>query len=201
MFELPDLPYDYDALDPYVSADIMRLHHDGHHKTYTANLNKLVETDDNLKGLSIEEMLVKVATAPADKQQAIKNQAGGYYNHGLFWEMMSPKGGEPTGDLLDAIRDDFGDFGSFREQFTAGANKVFGSGWQWLVYNNGKLELMMTPNQDCPLTEGKTPLMALDLWEHAYYLQYYSKRVDYVEAWWNIVNWDEAARRLAEAKA
>lgn len=201
MFTLPDLPYAYDALDPYVSADIMNLHHKGHHQTYTDNLNKLVEETPELAGKSIEELLTNLDAAPQDKQTALRNQAGGFYNHGLFWAMMGPaKDAEPTGAVLDAIKDQFGDYKTFRQQFTEGANKVFGSGWQWLVIHQGKLELMMTPNQDSPLSAGKTPLLTLDLWEHAYYLQYYSKRVDYVEAWWNIINWDDVAERLAATK-
>jgi Fe-Mn family superoxide dismutase len=197
MFTLPDLPYAYDALDPYMSADIMRLHHDGHHKTYTDNLNKLIEGDDALAAMKIEDILKNLADLPEDKRVALRNQGGGYYNHALFWQNLSPKGGRPTGEVLDGIKDAFGDYETFQSKFTDGATKVFGSGWQWLVASDGKLELMATANQDSPLSLGKTPLLALDMWEHAYYLQYFSKRPDYIAAWWNIINWDDVAERLA----
>ncbi|HUD44648.1 MAG TPA: superoxide dismutase [Patescibacteria group bacterium] len=201
MFTLPELPYAYDALAPYISADIQHLHHSGHHAAYVKNLNAALEKHPDWQNKSIEEIITSLDKLPEDIKTAVRNNGGGHYNHSMFWLMMSPKGGgEPTGTLLDKIQHDFGEFKTFQEQFTQGAIKVFGSGWQWLVEDNGTLKLMSTPNQDSPLSQGKIPLLGLDVWEHAYYLQYYNKRPDYVTAWWNLVNWDDVSRRLDQAK-
>lgn len=196
-FELPPLPYDYNALEPYIDEATMRLHHDKHHAAYTNNLNAAVEGTD-LANLSIEEILRKgVAVLPT----AVRNHGGGFYNHNLFWRMMSPRGGgTPTGELATAIHQTFGGFDPFKEQFSKAAATLFGSGWAWLVYANGRLEVSSTPNQDCPLMEGKTPLLALDVWEHAYYLKYQNRRPEYIAAWWNVVNWDYVAELYAAAR-
>lgn len=199
MFKLPDLPYTYDALAPYISEQIQQLHHDKHHQTYVDNLNKALEKYPDWQNKSIEEIVTSLDLIPEDVKTVVRNNGGGHYNHSMFWEMMAPKKGsgqEPSGTLLDKMQHSFGDLKTFKEQFTTGATKIFGSGWQWLVVDNGEVKLVSTPNQDSPLSQGLTPILGLDVWEHAYYLQYYNKRVDYVEAWWNIVNWDEAARRL-----
>ena len=200
MFTLPDLPYDYDALAPYISPDIQHLHHSKHHQTYVDKLNAAIEKYPEWKDKTIEDIIISLDTVPEDIRTAVRNNGGGHYNHSLFWQMMAPhKGQEPNGTLLDKMQHAFGDMKTFKEQFTGGATAVFGSGWQWLVVDNGELSLMSTPNQDSPLTQGKIPLLGLDVWEHAYYLQYYNKRPDYVEAWWNVVNWDDVAKRLDEA--
>ena len=201
MFTLPELPYSYDALAPYISADIQHLHHSAHHATYVKNLNTALEKYPDWQNKSIEDIIKSLDTVPDDVKTVVRNNGGGHYNHSMFWQMMSPKGGgDPSGTLLDKIQHSFGDLQTFRDQFTQGATKVFGSGWQWLVLDKGNLKLLSTPNQDSPLSQGKIPLLGLDVWEHAYYLQYYNKRVDYIAAWWHIVNWDDVAKRLVEAK-
>lgn len=201
MFTLPDLPYSYDALAPYISSDIQHLHHSAHHATYVKNLNTALEKYPQWQSKTIEEIVTSLDQIPKDIQTVVRNNGGGHYNHSMFWQMMSPKGGgQPSGTLLDKMQHSFGDFKTFQEQFSTGATKVFGSGWQWLVFDNGEMKLMSTPNQDSPLSLGKTPLLGLDVWEHAYYLQYYNKRADYITAWWNIVNWDNVAKRLSEAR-
>ncbi|HUB92565.1 MAG TPA: superoxide dismutase [Candidatus Saccharimonadales bacterium] len=201
MFELPGLPYGYDALEPFISSNIQHLHHDKHHQGYVDNLNKAVQKYPEWESKTIEEIIRNYAQAPDDIKNVLRNHGGGHYNHSMFWEMMSPKKEQaPSGGLLDKINESFGDYEAFRKQFSEQAVKVFGSGWQWLVMEKGKLSLMSTPNQDSPLTQGKTPVLGLDVWEHAYYLQYYNKRPDYVEAWWHVVNWEEAAKRFEKAK-
>lgn len=202
MFTLPDLPYAYDALAPYISEQIQQLHHDKHHRTYVDNLNKALEQYPEWKDKSIEEIITSLDQIPQDIQTVVRNNGGGHYNHSMFWQMMTPKKGTgqmPSGTLLDKIQHTFGDFKTFQDQFSQTATKIFGSGWEWLVVDNGEIKLMSTSNQDSPLTKGLTPILGLDVWEHAYYLQYYNKRVDYVDAWWNIVNWDDVAKRLDEA--
>lgn len=199
MFSLPNLPYDYDALAPFVSGQIQHLHHDKHHQTYVDNLNKALENYPDWQEKSIEEIILELERVPEDIKTAVRNNAGGHYNHSMFWQMMAPaQEQKPTGTLLDKIQHGFGSFDDFKKEFGEKAVKIFGSGWMWLTLINGELELTHTPNQDNPLTTGQTPLLGLDVWEHAYYLQYYNKRADYVEAWWNIVNWDDVARRLDE---
>ncbi|MEK7605339.1 MAG: superoxide dismutase [Patescibacteria group bacterium] len=200
MYTLPDLPYEYDALAPFISTDIQHLHHDKHHRTYVDTLNKALEKYPEWQGKPIEELVTSLDKIPEDIRMTVRNHGGGHYNHSLFWEMMAPKKDQvPTGTLKDKIQHSFGEIKTFQNEFTEKATKVFGSGWQWLVYNNGEVSLMSTPNQDSPLTQGKIPLLGLDVWEHAYYLQYYNKRPDYIAAWWNIVNWDDVAKRLDEA--
>ncbi|GAB4570131.1 MAG: superoxide dismutase SodA [Anaerolineae bacterium] len=197
-FELPPLPYDYNALEPYIDEMTMRIHHDKHHAGYTNNLNAAVEGTE-LAGLSIEDILRKgVDNLPV----AVRNNGGGYFNHNLFWQVMSPNGGgQPSGELAAAINAAFGSFDSFKEVFSKAAATRFGSGWAWLVYAGGTLEVYSTPNQDSPLMEGKTPLMGLDVWEHAYYLKYQNRRPEYIQNWWNIVNWDFVAAQFAAARA
>lgn len=202
MFTLPNLPYEYDALAPFISSDIQRLHHDKHHRAYVDNLNKALEKYPEWQNKNIEEIIVSLDKLPEDIKTVVRNNGGGHFNHSMFWEMMAAKKGngqEPSGTLLDKIQHSFGDLKTFKEQFGQAAVKIFGSGWEWLVSDNGEVRLMSTPNQDSPLTQGFIPLLGLDVWEHAYYLQYYNKRPDYIEAWWNIVNWEDVARRLGEA--
>lgn len=197
MFTLPDLPYEYDALAPFISAEIQHLHHTGHHAAYVKNLNLSLEKYPDWQNKTIEEIITSLDQVPEDIRTTVRNNGGGHYNHTLFWQMMAPKaGGEPTGTILNEIKQYFGEFKTFKEQFTQGAIKIFGSGWEWLVWDQGKLTLLNTPNQDSPLSGSKIPLLGLDVWEHAYYLQYYNKRPDYIEAWWNVVNWEEVSKRL-----
>ncbi len=196
-FELSPLPYDYNALEPHVDEMTMRVHHDKHHAAYTTNLNNAIEGTE-LASLSIEDILRKGVNA---LPTSVRNNGGGFYNHNLFWQMMSPQGGgEPTGELAAAINQTFGSFSAFKDEFSKAAMGRFGSGWAWLVYANGKLEITSTPNQDAPIMEGKAALLGIDVWEHAYYLKYQNRRADYVAAWWNVVNWDFVARLYAEAK-
>lgn len=200
MFVLPKLPYEYNALAPYISEHIQQLHHDKHHQTYVDNLNKAFEKYPEWQNKPIEEIIISLDQVPEDVRTAVRNNGGGHFNHSMFWEMMAPaKGQRPDGVLLDKIQHDFGDYEDFKKKFSEGATKVFGSGWMWLVAEGGELDLVHTPNQDSPLTFGKTPLLGLDVWEHAYYLQYYNKRADYIEAWWNVVNWEDVAKRLYES--
>lgn len=200
MFNLPDLPYDYDGLAPFISADIQHLHHDKHHKAYVDKLNEALLKHPEWEGKTIEELVTSLDKIPEDIRGAVRNHGGGHYNHSMFWLMMAPKKDQkPTGMLLDKIQHSFGDLETFKKQFSEAAVKIFGSGWQWLVFDNGEVSLASTPNQDSPLTDGKIPLLGLDLWEHAYYLQYYNKRPDYIEAWWNVVNWEDVSKRLDDA--
>ena len=196
-FEVNPLPYPNDALEPNIDAKTMEIHHDKHYGTYTTKLNGAIEGTE-LENLSIEDILAKGADAlPA----AVRNNGGGYYNHGLFWEWLSPQGGgEPSGELAEAISRDFGSFDSFKEKFAdAGANR-FGSGWAWLISDGGTLSIMSTPNQDSPIMEGKHAVLGLDVWEHAYYLKYQNKRPDYISAFWNVVNWDKVNELYAKTK-
>lgn len=191
---LPDLPYDYDALGQYISGAIMRLHHDKHHQAYVDKLNAALDQAPTLKERSLENLLESIDTLPSDVQQVIRNHGGGHYNHSLFWQWMSPDGGgEPSGPVADKLTEKYGSFQGFVDEFTAQSLAVFGSGWAWLLPD---FEIMTTPNQDSPIMLGKgTPLLGLDVWEHAYYLDYKNKRDDYVKAWWNVVNWDVVADR------
>jgi Fe-Mn family superoxide dismutase len=192
-FEKVALPYAKDALEPHIGADTMEVHYEKHHTGYTTNLNKAVEGTD-LANRSIEDLLINLNSLPADKQAAVRNNGGGFYNHNLFWITLAPNaGGAPSGALADAINSAFGSFDEFKSQFSAAAGGRFGSGWAWLVVNNGALEVTSTPNQDNPLTDGKTPILGVDVWEHAYYLNYQNRRPDYVAAFWNVVNWDKVA--------
>lgn len=200
-FKLPELPYAYDALEPHIDKETMTIHHTKHHNTYVTNLNKAVEGVSALEDQSIEELVANLNSVPENIRTAVRNNGGGHANHSLFWTLLSPNGGgAPTGELADAIEKELGGFEKFKSDFAAAAAGRFGSGWAWLVVNNGKLEITSTPNQDSPLTEGKTPILGLDVWEHAYYLNYQNRRPDYISAFWNVVNWDEVARLYSEAK-
>ncbi len=198
MFTLPNLPYDYDALGDYISKDIMQLHHDKHHQTYVDKLNAALQPHPELQGKTVEELLSGLAALPADIQTAVRNHGGGHYNHSLFWQWMSPAqggagGGEPTGALAAAISAKYGSFQAFVDEFTTKSTGVFGSGWAWL---QPTMEIITTPNQDTPIGQGlQAPLLGLDVWEHAYYLDYKNKRDDYIKAWWNVVNWDFVSQR------
>ena len=198
--ELPKLPYAYDALEPHIDAQTMEIHHTKHHQGYVTKLNAALEKAPDLQKTSLEELLRGIATVPEAIRTAVRNNGGGHANHTLFWQVMAPKGGgEPSGKLGDAISKTFGGFAAFQEQFTAAATTRFGSGWAWLVLLNGKLAIESTANQDSPIMEGKTPVLGLDVWEHAYYLKYQNRRPDYLTAWWNVVNWDKVAERFGAA--
>ena len=200
-FELPELPYAYDALEPTIDKETMNIHHTKHHNTYVTNLNAALEGHADLQNKSIEDLISDLDAVPEDIRTAVRNNGGGHANHSLFWKVLSPNGGgEPTGELADKINEKFGSFEAFKEEFEKAAATRFGSGWAWLVYNNGELEVTSTPNQDSPLMEDKTPLLGLDVWEHAYYLKYQNRRPEYASAFWNVVNWDEVAKNYNEAK-
>ena len=196
-FTLPPLPYALDALEPHIDAKTMEIHHGKHHQAYVNNLNAAIEKAPELASTSLDDLMRGINTAPDAVRTAVRNNGGGHWNHSLFWQLMgSGKGGEPTGKLADAIKSAFGDFAKFKEQFvTAGVGR-FGSGWAWLVTDGGKLSITSTPNQDNPLMEGKTAILGLDVWEHAYYLKYQNRRPDYITAWWNVVDWDAVGSRL-----
>ncbi len=201
-FELPQLPYAYDALEPHIDARTMEIHHSKHHAAYTSNLNKALEGHDHLQGKSAEELLADLNALPESIRMAVRNNGGGFVNHNLFWSIMSPDGGgAPEGDLGQAIGSAFGGFDAFKEQFQSTAVGQFGSGWGWLaVDSSGGLSVLSTPNQDTPISQGMTPILGLDVWEHAYYLNYQNRRADYAAAWWNVVNWAEVAKLYAAAK-
>jgi superoxide dismutase, Fe-Mn family len=202
-FQLPPLPYPENALEPHIDARTMSIHHDKHHAAYTNNLNAALEGHANLAGKTIEALLGNLNNLPENIRTAVRNNGGGYANHTLFWEIMSPNGGgAPGGELAAAINDTFGSFNEFKETFGKAAATRFGSGWAWLyVDQNGNLAVDSTPNQDTPLMDGNTPILGLDVWEHAYYLNYQNRRGDYVSAWWNVVNWDAVAAKYAAATA
>jgi Fe-Mn family superoxide dismutase len=198
-FSLPPLPYATDALEPHIDKMTMEIHHGKHHNAYVTNLNKALESAPNLAGKTVEELLANnCAIVPDNIKTAVRNNGGGHINHSMFWTIMSPKGGgQPSGALGDAIKSTFGGFDQFKEKFNAAATTRFGSGWAWLVKDgSGKLDILSTANQDSPVMEGKFPVMGLDVWEHAYYLKYQNRRPDYIGAWWNVVNWEEIAKRL-----
>jgi superoxide dismutase, Fe-Mn family len=198
-FQLPDLPYDHAALEPHIDARTMEIHHGKHHKAYVDNANAALEGTD-LADASVEEVLTSLDSLPDDKRTVVRNNAGGHANHALFWEIMGPNGGgEPSGALAEAIANAFGGLDALKQQVNDAGVKRFGSGWTWLVADGGSLSVMSTPNQDSPVMEGKTPILGIDVWEHAYYLKYQNRRPDYLEAWWNVVNWDEVARRFEQA--
>lgn len=200
-FELPELPYAYDALEPHIDKETMNIHHTKHHNTYVTKLNGALEGHDDLASKSIEELISDLDSVPESIRTAVRNNGGGHANHSLFWTLLSPNGGgEPTGELADKINAKFGSLDKFKEEFAAAGAGRFGSGWAWLVVNNGELEVTSTPNQDSPVMEGKTPILGLDVWEHAYYLKYQNKRPDYISAFWNVVNWEEVSKLYAAAK-
>lgn len=201
-FELPPLPYAEDALEPHIDSRTMGIHHDKHHAAYTNNLNAALEGHADLAGKSIEQLLGDLDAIPESIRTTVRNNGGGFANHNLFWEIMGPNaGGEPTGALAAAIDEAFGGFAAFKEQFAKAGATRFGSGWAWLyVDKNGALAVGSTPNQDTPLMEGNTPILGLDVWEHAYYLNYQNRRPDYISSWWNVVNWDAVAAKYSAAK-
>ncbi|MDT2738586.1 MULTISPECIES: superoxide dismutase [Enterococcus] len=199
-YTLPELPYAYDALEPYIDVETMHLHHDKHHNTYVTNLNAALEKYPELAEKSVEELIAYMDEIPADIRTAVQNNGGGHANHTFFWEIMAPNaGGAPTGSLKDAIDETFGSFEDFKNEFKTAATGRFGSGWAWLVVDNGKLAIISTANQDSPLMEGKTPIIGLDVWEHAYYLKYKNVRPDYIAAFWEVVNWDKANEHFEKA--
>jgi Fe-Mn family superoxide dismutase len=196
-FELPPLPYDYTALEPHIDEATMHFHHDNHHNTYVTNLNNAIAKHPELEGKSLEELLGNLDAVPEDIRTVVRNNGGGHWNHAFFWEIMGPNaGGEPTGALAEAINAAFGSVAEFKEKFKAAATGRFGSGWAWLVADtNGGLSITSTPNQDNPLMEGKKAILGVDVWEHAYYLKYQFKRPAYLDAWWNVVNWNKVAEQ------
>ncbi|MEA2169855.1 MAG: superoxide dismutase, Fe-Mn family [Solirubrobacteraceae bacterium] len=195
-YDVPDLPYDYNALEPHIDEETMRIHHDKHHQAYVDKANAALEGTE-WADKSVEEVLQSLDSLPSDKQGPVRNNAGGHYNHSLFWESMSPDGGgEPSGALGDAIDSKFGSFDDFKAAFKEAGIGQFGSGWAWLVKDGDGVDIAKTPNQDSPISSGTTPLLGIDVWEHAYYLKYQNKRPDYIDAWWNTVNWDKVAERF-----
>ncbi|WP_339306727.1 superoxide dismutase [Paenibacillus sp. FSL L8-0435] len=201
-FQLPALPYANDALEPHIDAQTMEIHHDRHHNTYVTNLNAALESAPELQEKSLEDLIANLDSVPEGIRTAVRNNGGGHANHSLFWEIIGPNGGgAPTGDIAAAIDSELGGFDKFKEDFAKAATTRFGSGWAWLVVGkDGKLSITSTPNQDSPLFEGLTPVLGLDVWEHAYYLKYQNKRPDYIGAFWNVINWDEVNKRYASAK-
>lgn len=200
-YTLPELPYAYDALEPYIDVETMHLHHDKHHNTYVTNLNAAIEKYPELGEKSVEDLISDMNAIPEDIRTAVRNNGGGHANHTFFWEIMAPNaGGQPTGAIKEAIDETFGSFDEMKAAFKTAATGRFGSGWAWLVVNNGKLEITSTPNQDSPLMDGQTPVLGLDVWEHAYYLKYKNVRPDYIEAFWNVVNWDKVNELFAATK-
>lgn len=200
-YKLPELQYAFDALEPHIDEETMKIHHGKHHQGYVDKTNAALEGHDKYADLSIEELVSQLNELPEELQTAVLKNGGGHANHKLFWTVLSPNGGgNPEGELAKAINSTFGSFEEFQDEFKTAATGQFGSGWAWLVVNNGNLEVVSTPNQESPLSDGKTPILGIDVWEHAYYLNYQNKRPDYVEAFWNVVNWEEVARRYEEAK-
>ncbi len=200
-FELPPLPYPYDALEPYIDAKTMEIHHDKHHGAYVTNLNAALAKHPELASWSLEDLMTKINQVPDDIRTAVRNNGGGDINHTMFWQIMTPNGGgQPAGTLADAINQTFGDFATFQSQMNQAGATRFGSGWAWLVLSNGKLQILSTANQDSPLMERQQPIMGVDVWEHAYYLKYQNRRPDYLTAWWNVVNWPEIQKRYDAAR-
>lgn len=201
VFKLPELKYSYNALEPHIDALTMETHHSKHHKAYVDNLNKALEGHAKFQEMDIEEILKSLTELPEEIRTAVRNNGGGHYNHTLFWEFMSPDGGgKPEGELANKIDEDLGGFDKFKEDFKKAALGQFGSGWAWLVQNNGRLEIVSTPNQDNPISQGKIPILGIDVWEHAYYLKYKNLRGDYVDAWWNVVNWKKVEEIFNKVK-
>ena len=195
MFTIPDLPYDYTSLEPFIDTETMHIHHDKHHAAYVKNLNDALVGREDLLGMDVSDLLRNLDKVPQDLRIKVKNNGGGHANHSLFWEIMAKPGvPAPQGKLLTEIKNSFGDFPTFKEKFSGAGIGRFGSGWVWLISNGGILEIMDTANQDTPVSQGKNPILALDVWEHAYYLKYQNRRADYVAAWWNVVDWDHVAR-------
>ena len=201
-FELPPLPYDYNGLEPYIDEQTMHLHHDKHHQTYVTNLNNALGSHE-FASLEVDDVLRRINEVPENVRTAVRNNGGGHSNHTMFWQIMKPNGGgEPTGDLASAIQQSFGSFNDFKTAFNDAGTKRFGSGWAWLVLGqDGKLQVTSSANQDSPLMDGQYPMLGNDVWEHAYYLKYQNRRPEYLNAWWNVVNWDEVARRYQRARS
>jgi Fe-Mn family superoxide dismutase len=200
-YQLPPLPYAFNALEPHIDAKTMEIHHDKHHAAYVNKLNEALANHADLQSKSVEDLLRGINSVPEAIRTAVRNHGGGHANHSLFWQIMTPNGGgSPAGDLAGALQSAFGSFEAFKEKLTNAAAGVFGSGWGWLVAGGGKLEVIARPNQDSPLMDGKTPLLGVDVWEHAYYLKYQNRRPDYLAAWWNTVNWPGVAARYAAAR-
>jgi superoxide dismutase, Fe-Mn family len=200
-YELPPLPYPADALEPYIDKTTMEIHHDKHHGAYVTNLNKALDGQSNLQSLSLDDLMAKIDTVPENIRTAVRNNGGGHWNHSMFWKIMKKGGGgEPKGDLAHAISSAFGSFAEFKTKFAAAGAARFGSGWAWLVVKDGKLAIESTPNQDNPLMSHTKAVFGVDVWEHAYYLKYQNRRADYLEAWWNVANWDAIAERYSAAK-
>lgn len=200
-YELPELPYAYDALEPHIDKETMNIHHTKHHNTYVTNVNAALEGHEDLASKSVEELISDLNAVPEDIRTAVRNNGGGHANHSLFWQLLTPNGtGAPSGALAEAIDSKFGSFDEFKTKFENAGKTRFGSGWAWLVVSNGELEVTSTANQDSPLMEGQTPILGVDVWEHAYYLKYQNKRPDYLAAFWNVVNWDEVSKRYEAAK-
>ena len=200
-YTLPDLPYAYDALEPSIDVETMHLHHDKHHNTYVTNLNVAIDKHPELSEKTVEELISNIDALPEDIRVAVRNNGGGHANHSFFWKILAPNaGGEPTGALKDAIDRSFGSFDKLKEEFKTAATGRFGSGWAWLIVDGGTLKVISTANQDSPLMEGKTPVLGLDVWEHAYYLNYKNVRPEYIDAFWNLVNWEQANENFASAK-
>ena len=199
-FELPELGYAYDALEPHIDARTMEIHHSKHHNTYVTNVNAALEGSEH-EGKSLEELLQNLDSLPANIQTAVRNNGGGHWNHSFFWKLLKKNdGATPTGELASAIDEAFGSFDAFKDEFTKAATTRFGSGWAWLIVDGGKLAVVSTPNQDTPVMEGKTPILGLDVWEHAYYLNYQNRRPDYINAFFNVIDWDHVAKLYADAK-
>ena len=200
-FVLPPLPYAFDALEPYIDAKTMEIHHDKHHGAYVTNLNKAIEGNTELQSFTVDELIAQIDRVPENIRTAVRNNGGGHSNHSMFWTIMKKGGGgEPKGELAAAIKSVFGSFADFKTKFNQAATTRFGSGWAWLFFKDGKLTLESLPNQDSPIMTGGKPVMGLDVWEHAYYLKYQNRRAEYIEAWWNVVNWDQIAQNFAEGK-
>ncbi|WP_339146901.1 MULTISPECIES: superoxide dismutase [unclassified Sutcliffiella] len=200
-YELPQLPYAYDALEPHIDKETMNIHHTKHHNTYVTGINAALEGQTDLQGKSVEELISNMDAVPENIKTPVRNHGGGHANHSLFWNILTPGGAtSPNGELADALTSKFGSFDNFKDEFAKAAATRFGSGWAWLVVNNGELEITSTPNQDSPLMEGKTPVLGLDVWEHAYYLNYQNRRPDYINAFFNVINWDVVGKLYNEAK-
>jgi Fe-Mn family superoxide dismutase len=200
-YELPKLPYDYDALEPHFDAQTMEIHHTKHHQTYVDKLNAALEGHDDLSGQSVEDLMRNFDSVPEEIKGPVRNHGGGHANHSLWWKILAKDaGGEPDGEVADAIKDAFGDFNAFKEKFNAAAANHFGSGWAWVVLEGDKLNVISLPNQNSPLAEGKTPILGIDVWEHAYYLKYQNRRPEYIAAFWNVVNWDQVNSNLKDAR-
>ena len=201
-YELPPLPYPYNALEPYIDEQTMRIHHDKHHGTYVTNVNNALANQPDLAALPVEQLIQNLSRVPEDIRTTVRNNGGGHANHSLFWQIMAPNaGGQPSGALAEAINQTFGSFDAFKDQFSKAATGRFGSGWAWLTMDgSGALRIESTPNQDSPLMEGRTPILGLDVWEHAYYLKYQNRRPEYIAAWWNVVNWSQVGKTYEAAR-